>query len=254
MASVQSVERALLLLTEIGREAGGLVDLATRTDLPTSTTARLLNTLEQAGAVVRSDSTYQIGPAIQSMVRSPDVSIGLEAITHPHLIELSELLDEAACLAIVSGDETVTVDQVDAPKPIQAENWTGTRVPMHAGGAGAVVMATWPDSEVDRYLAGDLATFSPSTVTDPQRLRIRVRQARVRRVLWSHGEFVDGLSSCSAAVVDRSGRAVAALYTYGPSFRFPAQGEADRIASAVLDHADQISAQLGWTRQANEAT
>ncbi len=255
MGTVQSVDRALMLLAEIGREPGGLVDLSNRVQLATSTTGRLLGTLEQAGAIVRGDhGSYHIGPLVHGMVSAPDATVGLEAIVHPHLVELSELLDEAACLAIVSGDDTITVDQVDAPKPIQAENWTGTRVPMHAGGSGAVVMATWDEPEIERYLAGDLVACSVNTITDPDRLRTRIRQARMRRVVWTHGEYVDGLSSCSAAIIDGSGRALAALYVYGPSFRYPAEGEADRIASIVLERAERISTELGWSRSLGEAS
>ena len=127
MGTVQSVDRALLLLSEIGREPGGLVDLSTRARLATSTTGRLLATLEHAGAVVRGDDgSYHIGPLVHGMVSATDSTASLEVIAHPHLVDLSEELDEAAC-SIVSGDDTITVDQVDAPKPIQAENWTGMR-------------------------------------------------------------------------------------------------------------------------------
>ena len=120
---------------------------------------------------------------------------------------------------------------------------------MHAGSAGIVVMATWPDTEIDRYLSGNLARFNDNTVTDPAALRSRIRQARVRRVLWSHGEYVDGLSSCSSPVIGGSGRALGVLYVYGPSFRFPAEGDADRIAAIVLERAERISAELGWRRR-----
>ena len=249
MGTVQSVDRALLLLAEIGRDPGGLVDLSQRVALATSTTGRLLATLEHAGAITRgSDGSYHIGPLVHGMVSASESTASLEAIAHPHLVELSEELDEAACFSIISGDDTITVDQVDVPKPIQAENWTGTRVPMHAGSAGIVVMATWTDDEIDRYLSGNLARFNDNTVTDPDRLRSRVRQARVRRVLWSHGEYVDGLSSCSSPVIGGSGRALGVVYAYGPSFRFPAEGDADRIAAVVLARAERISAELGWGR------
>ncbi len=255
MSSVQSVQRALALLREIGREPGGLVDLSARVGLATSTTARLLATLEAEDAIVRDgDGSYLVGPVIQALAGSSDPSRALETIVHPHLVDLAEELDEAVCLAMLSGYDTVTVDQVDAPKPIQAENWTGTRVPLHAGGAGLVVMATWTDDEVEQYLAGDLAACNGNTVTDPDRLRSRVRQARMRRVMWTHGEYVDGLSSASAAIVDSSGRSVGALYTYGPTYRFPAPGEADRVATIILARADQVSAELGHHRVEAEAS
>lgn len=247
MGTVQSVERAMELLREIGRAPGGLVDLADRVALPTSTAARLLGTLEAEGAVRReNDGTYAVGPMIQALATASDPDQQILAVVHPHLVALSTELDEAACFAVVSGRDIVTVDQVDAPKPVQAENWTGTRVPLHAGGAGLVAMATWPDADVDDYLTGELSAPSPRTVTDVAQLRGRVRRTRSTRVMWTHGEYVEGLSSCSAAVVGPSGRAVGALYTYGPSYRFPPKGEAADVAARVLAQADVISAQLGF--------
>jgi len=251
--TVQSVERAVGLLVEIGRRPGGLVDVAERVDLPVSTTARLLGTLESSRAIKRdADGTYLIGPAIHGLAgRAADDAAfeprqSLQDLVHPHLIELAESLDEAACLAVVAGRDIVTVDQVDGPKPVQAENWTGTRVPLHAGGAGLVAMATWPDTEVEAYLAGELAACSLHTVTDPAKLRRRITRARTRRALWTHGEYVDGLSSASAALIDSTGRSVGAIYTYGPSYRYPARGKAGAVAAEVLAHADTISASLGW--------
>lgn len=243
------------LLREIGRAPGGLVDLAERVSLPTSTAARLLATLESEGAVRRDeDSTYGIGPMIQTLGTTPDPSQQVRALVHPYLAQLSAALDEAACFSVLSGRDIVTVDQVDAPKPVQAENWTGTRVPLHAGGAGLVAMATWPEAEVDDYLSGDLSAPSPHTITDVGQLRSRIRRLRSTRVMWTHGEYVEGLSSCSAAVVGSNGRAIGALYTYGPSYRFPPRGEAAAVAAMVLDHADEISLQLGFDRGAEAAS
>ncbi|MBT5850940.1 MAG: IclR family transcriptional regulator [Acidimicrobiaceae bacterium] len=255
MGSVQSVDRALDLLSEVGREPGGLVDLAGRVGLATSTAARLLATLEHGGAIRRGDDgLYEIGPLIQGMTARSESGQRLETLVHPHLVELSTELGEAMCLAIASGYDTVTVDQVDAPKPIQAENWTGTRVPLHAGGAGLVVMATWADEEIENYLSGELVACNDNTVVDPDRLRSRIRQSRMRRVMWTHGEYVEGLSSASAAIADASGRAVGALYTYGPTYRYPAPGEADLVASVLLERADEISARLGGRPAAIEAS
>ena len=249
MSTVQSVERALALLREIGREPGGLVDLAGRVGLPTSTAARLLATLEAGDAVRRDDGVYAVGPmmaALSPLAAPPDAGAQVQALAHPHLVDLSELLDEAACFSVISGREIVTVDQVDAPKPVQAENWTGTRVPLHAGGAGLVAMATWPDEEIDDYLRGDLVRCSEHTVTDPGRLAARIRKVRGTRVMWTHGEYVEGLSSCSAAVVGADGRALGALYSYGPSYRYPGKGDGARVAELVRARADAVSEQLGY--------
>jgi IclR family acetate operon transcriptional repressor len=245
MATVQSVERAMSLLREVGRAPGGLVDLAERVDLPTTTTARLLATLENEEAVRRDDDgTYLIGPAIDSLVRSASPGDSIHAAAEWHMIDLAAELDEAVCLSIPVGRDVVTTHQIDAPKPVQAEDWTGTRVPMHAGCAGIVVMATWSDPEVEAYLADDLEVFTPQTVVDADALRDRVAEVRRTRVMWTHGEYVEELSSVGAAITGGGGRAVGALYTYGPSYRYPSSGGADLIAAMVLARATDISAAL----------
>lgn len=246
MGNVQSVERAMALLREVGRSSGGLVDLAERSGLATTTASRLLGTLEDTGALRRDDDgSYDLGPLIQQLGSADDPSLRVRTLVHPVLADLSAELDEAACFAVVSGRDIVTVDQVDAPKPVQAENWTGTRVPLHAGGAGLVAMATWDGADVEDYLAGELAACSVNTVTDGDQLRSRIRRARSARTMWTHGEYVEGLSSCSAAVVGPNGRAIGALYTYGPTYRYPPKGRAAAVAERVLEVADAVSRQLG---------
>ena len=247
MNSVQSIERALTLMEEAARQPGGLVDLARRADLPVSTTARILGTLEGAEAVTRSpDGSYRIGSLMRSMGKSLDLGTDLLTASEHHLSAMAADLDEAACISTVVGHDVLTVRQVDAPKPIQAEDWTGTRVPLHAGSAGFVIMATWPEAEVEAFLAGNLPALTDRTVVDPDALRSLINDVRRRRVIWTHGEYVEGLSSCAAAILNARGDAVGALYTYGPSYRFPQPDTASDVAAQVLDRADRISAELGY--------
>jgi IclR family acetate operon transcriptional repressor len=255
VSTVQSVERAIALLEATARQPGRLVDLAARVDLPTSTAARLLDTLEGTNALRRAaDGTYRIGPLVRGMGTTTDPGIDVVTAAEPHLNDLAAELDEAACLSIVVDHDTITIRQVDAPKPVQAEDWTGTRVPLHAGSTGFVVMATWPDDRINAFLAGDLPPFTDNTVTDPTELRERIRQARTERVIWTHAEYVVGLSSCAAAILDSRGHAIGALYTYGPSYRFPPAERADAIAELILARADRVSADLGHRPTPGAAT
>ena len=74
--SVQSVDRAFAVLRQVASEPGGISDVARAVDLPVSTVARLLGTLESLGAVVRigDSGAYGIGAGIRSLagpVRAP---------------------------------------------------------------------------------------------------------------------------------------------------------------------------------------
>jgi DNA-binding IclR family transcriptional regulator len=240
MTGVQSVERAIALLGAAAEQPSGLVGLATAADLPTTTAARLLATLEAVSALSRDDDgIYRIGPAISALATAGDPGASLQAVAHPHMLELVGELDEAIGLSVPVEDELVTIDQVDAPRPVQAEDWTGTRWPLDGGASGAVLLATWPHDQVEQVLAR-------TPERQREAFRDRVEQARATGLAWSHGDYVPELSSVAAAVPGEDGRAVALLYAYGPSYRFPDPDRVEAVEQALLDRAGRISRAWLW--------
>lgn len=251
MSGVQSVERALSILRAVGNCPGGLVDIAARTGLPTSTASRLLATLQREGALRRdAGGVYRIGPDIVAMA-GPSAGSDIVALARQQMIRLADDLGEAVALSVPSGNTTTTIEQIDAPKPVRAEDWTGTVVPLHAGCVGLVTLAFWEPEDVDAYLDVDLETFTQHTVVDPASIRARLASIRAGESLWTHGEYVEGISSIAAPIRNERDHAVAALYTYGPSYRFPpttagSTGSPDDIARRVMRSAIEISIALGW--------
>ena len=236
--TVQSVDRALTLLEIIADGSVRLAQLASRAELPVSTTARLLGTLEARGAVARAeDGTYAAGPLLRTLVGTETATASIQDAAHAELATLADVLGEAACLSIPIGAQTLTLMQIDVPKPVQAQDWTGHRWDITGGGSGAVMMSTWPEARVAPLLA---------RLTGAQRraARSEIAAARERGVSWSHGTFVDGLSSVAAPIVDRDGRAVAAIVGYGPTYRFPATGATRSIERAVSAAAANVSEKL----------
>lgn len=232
MTTVQSVVRSMTLLEQVAHRPRGLVDLADAAKLPTTTTARLLATLEDLHALRRDDEgIYRIGPTIISLVSTGDVGSSLRALAHPHMVELVGAVDEAVGLSIPVDRVAVTIAQVDAPRAVKAEDWYGTRWSLLGGGTGYALMATWSQSEVEELLDGS---------SDPGRVRDGIAAARASGVSWSHGDYVDELSSVAAAIVDDSGRGIAALYVYGPSYRFP-DGATHETERRLVEMAQRIS-------------
>ena len=239
--TVQSVERAVALLGQIAARPDGLSGLARRAAIPTSTAGRILATLERAETIVRDPSgDYRIGPAVVAMARSAgSAAPPLELAARPHLGSLADTTGEAAGLCVPLGDAISCVAQVDAPKPVQAEDWTGRTWPLDQGGSGLVVLASLASADRDRYL---------DRHPDVDRATLIDRLGRVadRGVSWSHGDYREGLSSVAAPVVDHRDRAVGALYVYGPSYRFPGtDDDADRLERLLIEHARSLSATIG---------
>ncbi|NOX29640.1 MAG: helix-turn-helix domain-containing protein [Actinobacteria bacterium] len=236
--AVQSVDRALSLLEAVADEPCGLADIAKRVDLALSTTARLLKTLEGRQAVIRDgNGRYSIGSFVTGLSDGAQLTANIQDAAHDQLAWLADVVDEAACLSIPLGTEMLTLTQVDVPRPVQAQDWTGHRWSITAGGSGAVLMATWPESR----MAPLLASVSPK---ECRSIRAAITKAAESGVCWSRGSYVADLSSVAAAVVDRDGRGVACVIAYGPSYRFPAKNQMRRIEQAVTEAARVVSEKL----------
>jgi DNA-binding IclR family transcriptional regulator len=235
VSTIQSVERAFAILRALAAAPAGVSELAALVELPKSTVARMLATLERIGAVERDEDGpgYRIGQAVGELAGAIDASAALAATVRPHIARLAAALGEAAGFAVPAGYSVSFLAQVESPNPVQVRDYSGLTVPMHVVPSGLVMMAEWPAAEITRYLRRPLPAFTLRTVTDPRALRERLARIRGEGSCWAHEEFAEGLSSVAAPVRDRNGRIIGAVHVHGPTYRFPPRGEADRIAAEV---------------------
>lgn len=246
MSQVESVARALRIIEALAQSPAGLSETARRVELPKSTVARLLSTLEDAEAVERGEDgrLYRLGPMVQRLSSAAGGPGQLTAFARPYLEELTTITGEAAGISIPDGYQVHYVDQTEAEHPVQVRDWTGELIPMHVVPSGLVIMAHWPEQQVDRYLSRDLVKLTPNTVTDTG--AIRERLARIREVgyAWVFEEFVEGINSVAAPVLEKNGRITAALHVHGPAYRFPGAGEEERLGEEVSGSARRLSGAL----------
>lgn len=239
---VQSVARAFAILDAVAERPAGVTAVAERLDLPKSTVARLLGSLETLGAVERLDGRrWQVGPGLRALTDAMSPARSLAALVRPELAALVRSVGEDAGLALPDGNDVLYSDQVECDHPVQVRDWTGTRAPMHAVPSGLVLLADWPEDALDGYVEGGLVALTPRTVVDPSQLRDRLEHVRRDGYAWGHEEFVAGIDSVAAPVRDARGHAVAAIHAHGPSYRFPARGDEERVAQEVVASAAAIS-------------
>lgn len=249
MSTVQSIERAFGILRVLSVEPAGVTEVATQVSLPKSTVARLLSTLEGLGAVERSNesSHYQIGQAMRELSGHVDASAGLVVAARPHLELLAERFGEATGFSVPDGYAVRYLTQVESPNPVQVRDYSGLVLPMHVGPAGIAIMAQWPQEEIAHYLSRPLVAFTSSTVTDPAEIDKRLEQARSDGHVWVHEEYAEGISSVAAPVFDRGGVVRGAIHMHGPTYRFPAPGDADAIAEGVRNAAEGFTGRVSAT-------
>ena len=232
---MQSVERAFTVLRTVATEPGGVSDVARRAGLAVSTTARILGTLVQVGAVERLEPgpTFRIGPTIGDLAAAVNPDAGLVTRARAHLEALVAQVGETAGISVADGTGNVLyLDQVEADQDVTLRDWTGERVPFHAVSSGLVLLAARTNAEVRAYCADGLARFTDHTVTRGAELKRRLIQIRADGYAWTVEEFMDGVSSVAAPICDDSGAVVAALHVHGPSYRLRPSNR--RVTKALL--------------------
>jgi DNA-binding IclR family transcriptional regulator len=240
-SGIQSIERAFSVLLAIATEPAGITDVARRVSLPVSTVARLLATLENLQAVIRQDDgvSYRIGPTISSLAAGNDSTLIGRA--RPFLAELVDRVGETAGLSVLDGDEVLYLDHVSAEHVIQIQDWTGKRLPVHVVSSGLVLLAYQDPDRISATLGNGLEPFTDHTTVSSKLLRSRLSEIRSAGFAWAVEEFQVGLTSVAAPVFNRAGVAIAAIHCHGPSYRFPAQGDRDRVVAAVIAAARRLS-------------
>jgi IclR family acetate operon transcriptional repressor len=215
---VRSVSRALLLLDavtgalELGNEGGvTLADAARLADLPVTTVARLLRTLEEEDAVQR-DAAGRYRPGVRLLALASRVkTVPLIEAAGPELEGLARETGESAYLAVRSGDEAVYVRHVDSSQPIRHAAWIGRSWPLKGTAIGAALLG--------RAARGEVATTRDT---------VEPGVTAVASPVWdSHGEGI-----------------VAALSCAGPTYRIDDE-QLERMSQAVAHRAQRLSQLLG---------
>jgi len=237
---VQSIHRAFDLLQAIAVEPAGLTELAKRSELPKSTTARLLSTLESIEAIERTDAgTYRLGATLNTLASSSP-NTDLASVAVPHLQQLTELTGEASGLSIPDGYLVHYIAQVESDNPIQIRDWTDELIPMHVVPSGLVFMAEWPTERIERYFGRKPKASTKRSLKSAKALAKRLDTLSTTGFVWANEEFVEGLNSVAAPVRNPDGLVVAAIHVHGPAYRFPTDGAEDEIGQAVLKTATRL--------------
>lgn len=243
---MQLIERTFAVLRAIAEagESAGVSEVARRAGLAKSTTSRILASLDELGMIVRLDDRYVIGQGLAALTAASNRAASLPDVARPYLVDLADEFGESVALAVADGDEMVYVDTALAEGVVQVRDWTGERFPLHATSAGLVLLAAWPNDEVDRYGRAGMEPYTERSVTTLTALRRRMRQVRREGVAWTWAEFDDEINGLAAPIHDADGEVVAAVNVSGPVYRFPGDRPASTVVDVLLTACAQISDRL----------
>lgn len=247
---VQAVDRALILLEALARAEGpvSLSALSAEVGLHISTVHRLLNTLARRGFVEQEpyQGRYRLGLKLFEIGHRALYSLDIRAVARPFMRQLVEEFNETANLAVLDGTEVVYIDQVESKNMVKMMARPGTRGPAYCTGAGKVLLAYLPPSQLEKVLSSlNLEPYTPMTITDVGRLKQELEAVRQQGFAIDREELEEGVRCVAAPIRNHEQRVVAALSVSGPSNRLTEELIRERLVEAVCRAARVISEALG---------
>jgi DNA-binding IclR family transcriptional regulator len=195
--------------------------VAHRSGVPLSTAHRLLVELADHDVVVRRGDRWGVGQRVWALGLLAPVQTGLRDVAAPFLHDVHVTTRATVHLVVRQGAEALFLDRVSGHTALPVVSRAGSLLPLHATGAGKVLLAHAPADVQEQVLAGELARCTPHTVVHPGRLRDQMRRVRESGHATTQGELVPGMSSVAVPISrgttsDGAREVVAALGVVAP--------------------------------------
>jgi IclR family acetate operon transcriptional repressor len=241
----QAIDRAAQLLVRVleADSPTSVGDLAQATELPKSTTSRLVRALELQGLVQRDEarSGLRPGPVLMRFARRAATGIDLVGVSDDLLTSLAEKTGETVNLAVPNAVGIEHLAQRDSRHFLGSSNWVGRHVPYHCSANGKVFLAYG----AARLPRGELERRTPRTVTDLDALRAELARVRTRGFATTIEELEPGLVAIAAPVHGADGTVLAAISISAPTIRLT-RARLDELGVLLLEHTAELSERLGY--------
>lgn len=232
----------------------GVTELAAEIGLQKSNVHRLLQTLAALGYVRKSATMPRYGCTLRLWEFGELIAdrIDVRAVARPHLERLAKETLETVHLSILDGSDVVYIDKVDSPHPIRAYSRIGGRAPAVCVATGKALLAYMPPDQLTKLLTKPLHRFTPTTITNPQKLMQELTHVRRVGFAVNRGEWREGVNGIAAVIFDHRHQAAAAVGITSPAGRVGTP-VVHRLAAIIFSTAETISSELGHQQKSSVA-
>ncbi len=211
---IRSVERALSLLELLAEAPDGvrLNNISKALNLNVSTCHHLLSTMMERGYVAQSGKgrVYFLGNKFLELSWSHMRQFNLADFAMADLRDLNKRTGETIHLAVLQGDELVTIAMLDSSHAVRVVSGPGGKADaVHATATGKAILAWLLEPETDRIIARTgMARFTDKTICDRDALMEDLRHVRQNGFAVDWEEFQPGVICIGAAIRDHAGTVI----------------------------------------------
>jgi DNA-binding IclR family transcriptional regulator len=213
-------------------------ELSRRAKLPEASGYRLIQTLEEIGAVVRGErGRYRPGLLLVSLSQNVAVDDCLREAARGIMSELSERMNVTTHLGRLESGMVTYIAKFSTSASCPTHTRPGAQLEPYSSGLGKVLLSALPQSELDNFiLEGELVALTPHTITDRAALLAELENVRKNGFALDDRESRMDISCIAVPIRDSEGRTVASMsVTERPEDMTP-ERQAD-LRKALLDAA-----------------
>jgi IclR family acetate operon transcriptional repressor len=155
---------------------------------------------------------------------------------------------ETANFAILDGDMTVYLGQVESRQTMRAICTVGGRVFLHGSALGKSMLSLMSGEEASRVLSvKGMRRLTGHRVGTASQIAIELGEVRKAGFAIDDEEYSPGLRCVAAAVTDHNGLPLGAISISGPSVRIR-RDRLRKLGTFVRSMAEELTAELGGRR------
>lgn len=187
-------------------------ELSRRARLPEASGYRLMQTLEDLGAVVRdSRGRYRPGMLILTLSQGVVAQDLWSRVPQTLLNDLARELDVAVQVGTVADCMVSYVARAGRPRAGFTFD-VGSQFEAYCTAVGKVLLSSLDDRALDDVLSqGELVSLTSNTITDREALRRQLVQVRAECTASDDREMIDALACVAVPIHDAGGCVVAAI-------------------------------------------
>ncbi len=189
-----------------------LSEVAGRTNLARATARRFLHTLHALGYVESDGKLFWLSARVLNLGFAYLNSQPLVELIQPYIKGVSEQTGESCSVSVLDLPDVVYIARSLTEQLMSVSLNIGSRLPAVSTSMGRVLLAALPDDQIGQFIKNQkIKKFTNQTLIDYSLILNEVIAARSKGYSVVSEELEIGLSSVSVPIVNKRGKAIAAI-------------------------------------------
>jgi DNA-binding IclR family transcriptional regulator len=243
---IQVLVKAMAILTSLAGGSKSVRELCELTGVTKPAAYRILHTMEIAGYVGRDVARreYFLGPVFIGFTKPDEKSMSVARLALPEMIGINKKFDETVNLGVLSGGRILYLECVESKQRLRTVNPLTTKDYVHSTALGKAILSTFSADEIEQIVQTlDMPRHTSKTLTNGRDLTAAIQRAKKRGFSLDDQENEMGSRCVASAILDSSGKAVAAMSVSGPVSRMTSD-RIKEISDVLKSVCSKLSAEM----------